>query len=82
MNAFSWYWLAWVFFGFLAPEAYTLTLGNKSDSLSANVWRLESVVPGQWVPVWSWTFLHVICAGILGTLFAWTLIHLVFGIWR
>ena len=82
MNAWSTYWVCW-FFGmliaFLVPELWALFTGHGENTLSANVWRLEQLAPGQ--HVWQWTALHVLIGGALAVFLIWLLVHLVLGIW-
>lgn len=83
MNGWSIYWTCW--FGafitaFLIPELWALFTGHPDNTLSANVWRLEQIAPGQ--HVWQWTALHVLIAGLLVVVLGWLLFHLAFGIWR
>lgn len=83
MNAWSAYWLYWflaLLVSFLGPELYALVTGHGENTLSAQVWKLEGLAPGQ--HVWQWTALHVLIGGGLGLLFVWLIFHFVFGIWR
>ena len=82
MNGWSWYWLGWFLTAvaaFLGPELYALASNHPENTLSAQVWRLEQIAPGQ--HVWQWTALHVLIGGLLGVLLVWLLGHLLLGIW-
>jgi hypothetical protein len=83
MNGWSWWWLSWftaTIASFLVPELYALSTGHGENTLSAQVWKLEKIAPGQ--HVWEWTALHVLIGGLLAVVLIWLLVHLVFGIWR
>lgn len=75
-------WLVWITAtvgSFLALEIYGLTTGAYR-TLSAAVWRLEDLKPGE--PISGWTFAHVIFIGLLALLFVWLLGHFAEGWWR
>ncbi len=81
-NGWSWYWLilnsAWVV-GFFYGEFFNLTRGQVGNTFSAQIWRMESFVPGQ--SVWSWSAVHFLVAATIGILLLWLLGHFVLGIW-
>jgi len=77
------YWLCWfgaTLVAFLVPELYALATGHGENTLSAQVWELEKITPGQ--HVWQWTALHVLIGGGLTVVLLWLIIHLAWGIWR
>lgn len=82
-HAVTVFWIVW-FFGsvatFMVMEFAMLAKGRPQDTLSAQVWRLEQLLPGQ--NLWQWTALHVLIGGALGVLLIWLLLHFVLGIWR
>ena len=81
-HAVTVFWLVW-FFGsvavFMGMEFTMLAKGRPQDTLSAQVWRLKKLLPGQ--DLWQWTALHVLLGGALFVLLGWLLLHFVFGIW-
>jgi hypothetical protein len=77
------YWLAWFLTSitaFLIPELWALMSGHTERTLSANVWALEHLMPGE--SLWRWTAIHVLVGGSLILVLGWLIGHLVFGIWR
>lgn len=78
------YWLWWFVIafplGFLIPESIALLRGRPQDTLSAAIWRLEALTPGQ--PIGHWTAFHLLFIGTLGLLFVWLLFHFALGWWR
>ena len=64
---------------FLGLEVYALVTDWRR-TLSAAVWRLEDMKPGQ--PISGWTFAHVLFIGLLAVLFIWLLGHFAAGWWR
>jgi hypothetical protein len=83
MNAYTQFWLWWftAFIGtFLVAESAALITGRPEDTLSANIWRLLDVIPGQ--PVWQWTAIHVLLGSLVFCVLVWLALHLVLGIWR
>lgn len=82
LHAWHTYWLIWftvAFVTFLGPEIYGL-LTNAQRTLSAAVWSMEKVEPGQ--PISGWTAFHFLFIGVLLILFVWLIGHFAFGIWR
>lgn len=84
MNTHRWdlvwgVWLALSVGSFLALETYGL-ITDRRRTLSAAVWRLEDLHPGQ--SITGWTFAHVIFIGLLAVLFVWLLGHFAMGWWR
>jgi hypothetical protein len=83
MNGWSLYWLCWFVASavtFLVPEIYALASGRPGRTLSAQVWKLESLQTGQ--PIWQWSALHWLLGGLFATLLIWLLFHFTLGIWR
>lgn len=77
------YWSVWAVFtlvSFLTPELVMLAIRRPQDTLSANVWRWESFLPGQQVV--NWTFLHFAFIVVLLCLDIWLLGHFGWGLWR
>lgn len=72
-------WLALSVGSFLALEIFGLVTDARR-TLSAAVWRLEDLKPGQ--PISGWTFAHVLFIGLLALLFVWLLGHFAMGWWR
>ena len=82
MNGWSWFWTAWFavsFAAFLIPEIWALVTGHPENTLSAQIWRLESLKAGQ--HVWQWTAAHWLIGGVLAVVLIWLLFHFVAGIW-
>lgn len=82
-HAVSIFWAVW--FGtsvltFMVVEFWALAARRPQDTLSAQVWRLEQMAPGE--SLWQWTALHVLVGGALFVLLAWLIGHFVFGLWR
>lgn len=72
-------WVAATTGSFLGIEVYGLVTGWWK-TLSAAVWRLEDLKPGQ--PISGWTFAHVAFVGLLALLFVWLLFHFALAWWR
>ena len=81
MNGWSWYWLAWVFGGFLAPELWALYTAPR-DTLSENVWILEKLNLQYPFDFAMWTDVHWAVALIVWLLFLWLSLHIPFGLFR
>jgi hypothetical protein len=86
VNTWSWYWLWWAILalggGFLGPELWALFTGHPENTLSAQVWRIEGLTPGEPLDVTAWTFAHVALGGLFMLLFLWLIGHFVFGWWH
>lgn len=78
------YWLVWFLvafpLGFLIPETIALATNHPENTLSAAIWRLEDLAPGQ--PIGHWSAFHLLFIGTLGLLFVWLLGHFAAGWWR
>lgn len=78
------YWLVWFLVtfpaGFLIPETIALATGHPENTLSAAIWRLEDLTPGQ--PIGHWSAFHLLFVGVLAVLFVWLLGHFALGWWR
>jgi hypothetical protein len=75
------YWLIWFVVSFLAfaiPEGIAL-FTDWRNTLSASIWDLEGLVPGQ--PLDKWGTAHVLIGGMLALILIWLIGHLVLGIW-
>lgn len=82
MNAWSTYWLLWfvlAFASFIVPELWAILTGHTENTLSAQVWNLESATTGS--SIVSWTAIHWLLGGIFVVLFVWLIGHFVFRIW-
>lgn len=75
------YWVAWIAFGFLAPELYGLTV-NTRDTLSWNTWGLEHLNFGHPFDFATWTPLHWATAIVIWLLFGWLSLHIPFALLR
>ena len=75
MTGWQWYWLGWMFVGFLAPETYALITDSK-NTLSETVWGWAGVMKGQ--PVSQWSVQHYLLAAFV----VWLAGHMAFRIWR
>jgi hypothetical protein len=82
----SWriYWLWWFIItfpvGFLAPEICALVAGQPQNTLSASVWTLENLVPGQGIS--QWNAAHFLFTGTFIFLTLWLIGHFGWGLWR
>lgn len=78
------YWMWWFILAFpvsfLIPEAIALMRGRPEDTLSAAVWRLEQLVPGQ--PPTGWSAFHILFTGTFIVVTLWLVGHFGWGIWR
>ncbi len=78
------YWLVWFIIafpvGFLIPEVWALAKGRPEDTLSAAIWRMEQLVPGQ--PVWQWNAAHLLFTSTFIVLVVWLVGHFGWGLWR
>ena len=75
------YWAVWAIVGFLAfivPELWAVFTGRYRDTLSATLWRVEKLGPGN--PL-HWTFIHFSVVVILICLLVWLVGHFGWGIW-
>lgn len=83
MNAWSWYWTCWAVgslgVGFLVPECIALFSRHSENTLSAQIWRMEGVIPGHSVPLSMWSAGHVLLGGMLTLLFLWLIFHFLLG---
>lgn len=83
MTGWQKYWLLWFIVtfpvGFLIPELFAVCTDWR-NTLSASIWDLEGMVPGQ--PLDKWGSAHILIGGVLLVLLVWLIGHLVFGIWR
>jgi hypothetical protein len=78
------YWLWWFIItfpmGFLIPETYALVTGNPKNTLSASVWNLEQLTPGQ--QIWQWDAAHMLFTSVFIVLTVWLIGHFGWGLWR
>lgn len=72
-------WLAVSVAWFLGWEIWGL-ITDRRRTLSAAVWALEDLKPGQSIS--GWTFAHLAFIGFLALLFVWLLGHFAFAWWR
>jgi hypothetical protein len=82
LTNWGWYWLAWMFAGFLVPELYCLVMNIHLGPLSNNVWSWEDLNFAHPFDFASWTPAHWGLAILVWGLFAWLSIHLPFGLAR
>lgn len=80
LNAFSWYWLAWLL-AFIVPELWAV-FTNANNTLSDAVWFLEGENFNAPFDFGMWTDVHWAIAGIVWLLFLWLSLHLPFGLLR
>lgn len=80
MNAWSYYWIAWLM-AFTGPELYAV-FTNPNNTLSDNVWRLENLNLNQPFDFAMWTDVHWAVAVIVWLLFLWLSAHMPFGLLR
>lgn len=79
--AWTFYWLVWtvvMFTSFIVPEVIALAT-NSHNTLSYQVWNLESMTPGNSGPIYSWTAVHFLVGGIFLVLFTWLIFHFILG---
>jgi hypothetical protein len=77
------YWLGWFigwFSTFIVPEVYMLAAGRSQDTLSAAVWHMEDLIPGQNIS--QWNFAHLAFCGLFSLLVVWLIFHFSFGWWK
>lgn len=80
MTRYWFWWFTLTAVTFLGPEAWALMRRRPQDTLSAAIWRLEKLQPGQ--PVTGWTFAHFAFTGVFALLTLWLLGHFGAGWWR
>ena len=80
LNAWSYYWLAWIM-AFLVPELINV-FRNPAGTLSETVWAVEHVNISQPFDFRMWTDVHWAVAALVWALFAWLSLHLPFGLLR
>jgi hypothetical protein len=73
-------WFAGSISTFLIAEFAMLLTGRPQDTLSANIWRMIRLTPGQ--SVIRWDAAHFLFIGLLILVFAWLIGHFGWGIWR
>jgi hypothetical protein len=81
LTGWAWYWLAWVVAGFGAPEAWWL-VNNVRNTLSDQVWGLESENLAHPFDFSAWPWPHYVFAAVFLIFIVWLTGHLVLGIWR
>lgn len=82
IHAWHLYWLLWASFSFITfivPEIYAVSTDWRR-TLSASVWSLEDMVPGQAIN--RWTVTHYWFISIYGVLVLWLFFHFGMGWWR
>jgi hypothetical protein len=81
VNKWSWFWLIWFsvsILTFLVAEVWALCT-DWHNTLSENVWKLESFRTGQ--DVFHWTAGHTLFAGVWILMTVWLTGHFLFHIW-
>jgi hypothetical protein len=79
------YWLIWFmlwFTTFIVPETWALATGHPERTLSAAIWRIEQLIPGQNQYPWQWTAGHFLFTGSFLVVAVWLGGHFGWGIWR
>ena len=78
------YWMWWFILAFpvsfLIPEIYWLVRRRPENTLSAAIWRMEALQPGQ--NITGWTAVHLLFTGVFVLLTLWLIGHFGFGWWR
>lgn len=74
----GWYWVAWIFVGFLPAEVYWIFV-NAKNTLSDNFWALEHINRHHPFDFAEWTPVHWVFGIFLAVFLLWLLLHLVFG---
>ena len=80
LNWFSLYWLGWLL-AFLIPEIWALCT-NAANTLSEEVWSLESLNTAQPYDFAMWTDTHWAIALLVWLLWLWLSLHFPFGLLR
>ena len=78
MTGWSYYWLLWVFGGFLIPEIIALIRKQTGDTLSEQIWAWLRVTPGKTpmkTALSSWRSFVMACGLV------WLAGHFLFGWW-
>jgi hypothetical protein len=83
-TGWTWYWAIWFLVtfpvAFLVPELYAIFSGHPENTLSNQVWKIETFMPGQ--SIVNWTAMHVLVGGVLALVLLWLVGHFTFGLWR
>jgi hypothetical protein len=77
------YWLIWFalsFTAFIVPETIALATGHPERTLSAAIWRMEQLVPGQ--GIWQWNAAHMLFTSVFIVTVVWLIGHFGWGLWR
>lgn len=80
VNAWGWFWLAWVLTG-TGVEIYWV-IANTANTLSHEIWGVEAIDLAHPLDFAEWTYLHWGLAFALWTFFAWLSVHFPFGYLR
>lgn len=80
LNWFSLYWLGWLM-AFLVPEFWAL-FTNPANTLSEEVWSIESLNANQPFDFAMWTDTHWAVALLVWMLWLWLSLHFPFGLLR
>lgn len=80
LTGWGWYWVVWLFGGFLVPELYWIAV-NAANTLSDKFWVFEGIDRKHPFDLSEWLPVHYVLAVILLVLFFWLFWHLVFGLW-
>lgn len=83
ITGWGWYWIVWIFAGFLVPELYAV-FTNIKNTLSWQVWGIENFNPNLGHPFdfadWTWT--HWTIGSMVLVFCVWLFIHMAFGLVR
>jgi hypothetical protein len=80
ITGWGWYWVSWIFVGFLAPELYWVFV-NAKNTLSDKFWGFEGMDTKHPFDFAEWLPVHYAIGIVLLALFFWLLFHLIFGLW-
>jgi hypothetical protein len=81
ITGWGWYWLTWMFVGFLAPELYAV-FTNSYNTLSWQFWGLEKINFAHPFDFADWNWLHYTMGSLVLIFVVWLGGHIIFGIWH
>lgn len=80
LTGWGWYWVIWLFGGFLVPELYWI-FTNAANTLSDKFWAFEGMDRRHPFDLAEWLPVHYVLGIMLLVLFFWLFWHLTFGLW-
>lgn len=80
VTAWGWFWIIWSGVGAVV-ELYWVFV-NAANTLSRQIWAVESLNLAHPLRFSDWTWLHWLIASDLWTFFAWLSVHFPFGFIR